>query len=71
MNLVMVGSNRKQDVLFVVSVLFDGLFDSEEDGRASSKTIGDYFAYSEMKAETDNECDMRILSLLLIYWHSE
>ena len=67
----MVGSYRKEDVLFVVSALSDGLFDSEKDGRALSKTIGDYFVYSDMEAETDNECDMWILSLLLIYWHSE
>ena len=66
----MAGSNRK-DVLFAVSALSDGLFDSEEDRRALSETIGDYFAYSDTEAETENECGMRILSLLLIYWYSE
>ena len=67
----MAGSNRKEDVLFAVSALSDGLFDSEEDRRALSETIGDYFAYSDTEAETDNECGMRILSLVLIYWYSE
>ena len=60
---VMAVSKRKEDVLFAVSALSDGLFDNEEDIRAYSETIGDYFAYSDTEAETDTECGMRNLTL--------
>ena len=57
---VMVGSSRKEDILFTVSALSNGLYDNEEDRHA---TIGDAFLYSNTEAEMDNECNMHILSL--------
>ena len=50
----MASSSRKGDVLFAVSALSDDLFDNEEDIRAYTQVIEDYFADSE--TETDNEC---------------
>ena len=47
------------DVLFAVGALSDGLFNSEEDIRAYTQVIEDYFAHSETietEEETDNEC---------------
>lgn len=53
---VMAAGNKRGDVLFAVSALSDGLFNSEEDIRAYTEVIEDYFADSETEAETDNEC---------------
>lgn len=47
---------ENRDILFAVSALSDGLFNSEEDIRAYTEVIEDYFADSETEAETDNEC---------------
>ena len=60
---VMAGSKRKEDVLFAVSALSDGLFDNDEDIRTYSETIRDYFAHSDTVAETDTECGMHNLTL--------
>ena len=57
---VMVGSRRKEDVLFAVSALSDGLFDNNE---AYSETFGDYFMYSNTEAEMDTECGIHNLTL--------
>ena len=51
----MAAGNKRGDVLFAVSALSDGLFNSE-DIRAYTEVIEDYFADSETEAETDNEC---------------
>ena len=53
----MVGSRRKEDVLFAVSALSNGLFD------AYSETFGDYFMYSNTEAEMDTECGIHNLTL--------
>ena len=68
---VMVGSNRKEGILLAVSVLSNGLFDSENDRCTLSKTIEDYLVYSNTEAETHHGCGTQILPLLLIYWNSE
>ena len=54
----MAGPGRKGDVLFAVTALSDGMFD-DEDTRAYTQVIEDYFADSETEAETDNECGRR------------
>ena len=68
---VMVASNRKEDILLAVSVLSNGLLDSENDRYTLYKTIEDYLAYSNTEAEIHNGCGTQILPLLLIYWNSE
>ena len=52
---MMAASLRKADILFAVSALSDGYFDSDEDRRAYADIIGDYFAESEDEMEVDTE----------------
>ena len=49
-------AGNKREVLFAVSALSDGLFNSEEDIHAYMEVIEDYFVDSETEAEMDNEC---------------
>ena len=53
---LMAVSSKKGDVLFAVGALSDGLFDCEDDVRAYTQVIEDYFADSETEGDTDNEC---------------
>ena len=53
---LMAATSKKEDVLFAVSALSDGLFDRDEDLRAYTQVIEDYFADSETEGDTDNEC---------------
>jgi len=54
---------KKKAVLFAVNVLSDGFFTHNEDERAYSALIGDYFADcgDKTEGETDNEDGMRYL----------
>ena len=46
---------KKGDVLFAVGVLSNGFFESQQDARAYTAVIEDYFADSETEGETDTE----------------
>ena len=53
--LTMAVSGKKGDVLFAVGVLSNGFFESQQDARAYTAVIEDYFADSETEGETDTE----------------
>ena len=56
---MMAASLRKADVLFAVSALSDGYFDSEDNRSAYTEVIGNYFAESGDETEADTEYEKK------------